>query len=49
MGGLKEVMYYMFHPVQLRSIIQWYVNSTSIVLPFFFHSPMIASIQHAKP
>ncbi|KAI1326179.1 farnesyl-diphosphate farnesyltransferase [Xylariaceae sp. FL0255] len=24
-GALKEVMYYMFHPVQLRSIIQWKV------------------------
>ncbi|KAI1433487.1 farnesyl-diphosphate farnesyltransferase [Xylaria sp. CBS 124048] len=25
MGGLKEVIYYMFHPNQLRSIIQWKV------------------------
>ncbi|KAI3324870.1 farnesyl-diphosphate farnesyltransferase [Xylariaceae sp. AK1471] len=25
MGGLKEVLYYMFHPNQLRSIIQWKV------------------------
>ncbi|KAI0160538.1 farnesyl-diphosphate farnesyltransferase [Xylariaceae sp. FL1272] len=25
MGGLKNVMYYMFHPNQLRSIIQWKV------------------------
>ncbi|KAI0804443.1 isoprenoid synthase domain-containing protein [Xylaria sp. FL0064] len=25
MGGLKEVLYYMFHPNQLRAIIQWKV------------------------